>query len=213
MLSIGDVIAAFTEEQVSRLTGLSSRQLRYWDGTGFFSPDYRDDAPGHAHGRLYSFRNIVALRTIALLRVQHGVPLQHLRKVAETLSHLRDDLWTQTRLWVLNRKVIFENPETELPQEVVSGQYVIDIPLRRIVEDTDRDVRKLRTRSADQLGRISRARGIAGNARVAAGTRIRVDSIRRLEEDGYSPAQILAEYPDLTEADIRAALDHDKAAA
>ena len=35
-----NVIAAFSEEHVSRLTGLSKTQLRYWDQTGFFTPSY-----------------------------------------------------------------------------------------------------------------------------------------------------------------------------
>ncbi len=108
---------------------------------------------------------------------------------------------------------MFESPETRLPQEVVSGQYVIDIPLSRIVADTSRDVERLRERSPDQIGRVSRMKGIVSNARVVAGTRIRVDSIRRLHEDGYTIAQIIGEYPDLTESDVTAALEHGKAAA
>jgi uncharacterized protein (DUF433 family) len=213
MLNVSNVVAAFTEEQVERLTGLSKTQLRYWDRTGFFSPAYADDKPGLPYGRLYSFKNIVALRTLAMLRVQHNVPLQHLRRVAERLAHLRDDLWTQTKLWVLKREVVFENPETGLPEVVVSGQYVIDIPLSRIVADTDRDVAKLRERSPDQIGHISRIKGVASNARVVAGTRIHVDSIRRLHEDGYTVEQIIGEYPDLTEADITAVLEDGKAVA
>jgi len=47
---------------------------------------------------------------------------------------------------------------------------------------------------------------ISGNAPVMAGTRIRVVSIRRLHEDGYTVGEILAEYPHLTEADMSVAL-------
>jgi hypothetical protein len=36
----GQVVSIFSAEQVCRLTGLSARQLRYWDLTGFFSPTY-----------------------------------------------------------------------------------------------------------------------------------------------------------------------------
>lgn len=213
MLSVSNVVAAFTAEQVSRLTGLSKAQLRYWDRIGFFSPASARDAGLSAYGRLYSFKNIVALRTLALLRLQHNVPLQHLRRVAESLAGLRDELWMQTKLWVLNRRVVFENPETGRPQEVVSGQYIIDIPLRRIVSDTSRDAARLRERSADQIGHLTRARGVESNAQVVAGTRVRVASIRRLHEDGFTTAQIVAEYPDLTEADVAAALAHGTAAA
>lgn len=37
---------------------------------------------------------------------------------------------------------------------------------------------------------------------------MRVASIKRLTEDGYTPAQIIAEFPQLTVADIKAALDY-----
>lgn len=211
MLNATNVVAAFTEHQVERLTGLSKRQLRYWDSTGFFSPAHVEDARGFLYGRLYSFKNIVALRTLAVLRVQHNVPLQHLRKVAERLNHLRDDLWTQTKLWVLNRKVVFENPETGLPQEVVSGQYVIDIPLSRIVDDTRRDVERMRERAAEQIGRIVKERNVVGSAPVIAGTRIPVRAVQSLHEDGYSVQDIIREYPDLTEADVAAAVQHGRA--
>lgn len=36
---MGEMLA-FTADQVSRLTGLSERRLRYWDKTGFFNPEY-----------------------------------------------------------------------------------------------------------------------------------------------------------------------------
>jgi uncharacterized protein (DUF433 family) len=57
--------------------------------------------------------------------------------------------------------------------------------------------------------------GVSRNAWVISGTRIRVDSIKRLHEDDYTVAKIIAEYPDpdLTAKDVRAALEHDKAAA
>jgi hypothetical protein len=43
-MSIKDVITAFSEEQVDRLTGLSKAQLRYWDRTGFFAPKFAEEA-------------------------------------------------------------------------------------------------------------------------------------------------------------------------
>ena len=84
------IVAAFSEEQVERLTGLTKAQLRYWDKTGFFAPKFADENRRRAYSRLYSFKDVVALRTISILRNQHNVPLQHLRKVAEKLSHLKE---------------------------------------------------------------------------------------------------------------------------
>jgi uncharacterized protein (DUF433 family) len=213
MLGIGDVIAAFSEDHVYRLTGLAKGRLRYWDKTGFFAPSYTDENPRVPYSRIYSFKDIVALRVLELLRVQNGVPLQHLRKVAQSLSELGDDRWTSTTLWVLNKKVIIQPSGSERPREVVSGQYVLGIELKRIVTDTENDVRAIQTRSTDAIGHIVKIRGVSRNAWVISGTRIKVDSIRRLHEDGYTVERIIAEYPDLTEADVSAALAHDKEAA
>jgi len=100
-------IAAFSEDQVSRLTRLRKGRLRYWERTGFFVPSYLNWAGTRNGIRIYSFRDIVALRTLEMLRVQNNVPLQHLRKVAERLSELGMDAWAGTTLWVLNRHVHF----------------------------------------------------------------------------------------------------------
>src|SRR5712691_3179010 len=100
------ILRAFSEESVKHLTGLTTTQLRYWDRTGFFEPAYADPNRRVAYSRLYSFKDIVALRTLSVLRNQYSVPLQHLRKVADKLSHLGYDLWINTTLYVLNKKVI-----------------------------------------------------------------------------------------------------------
>ena len=87
------VVLAFGEEHVERLTKLTRNQLRYWDRTGFFSPTYAEEGEQHTpYSRVYSFRDVVGLRTLGILRKQHNVSLQHLRQVAELLSHLKDEL-------------------------------------------------------------------------------------------------------------------------
>lgn len=204
------ILRAFSEESVKRLTGLTASQLRYWDRTEFFAPEFADDNRRLAYSRLYSFRDIVALRTLSVLRNQYSVPLQHLRKVADKLSHLGYDLWTNTTLYVLNKKVIFHEPGTELPREVVSGQYVLGLALKTIISDTTSDVEKMHRRDPEKIGRIERSRFIARNAWVIGGTRIPTAAIRRFKEAGYTEEQIIAEYPDLTLKDIRAALRHEK---
>ena len=149
---------------------------------------------------------MVALRTLELLRVQNSVPLQHLRKVAERLSHLKSDLWTKTTLYVIHREVVFVNPESGRPEGAVSGQYVLGIPLAKVIQDTEQDVVDFTRRREDTLGKITRTPGVAHNRPVISGTRIPVATIVRLREDGFSDDAIIAEYPDLTVADIQAAL-------
>lgn len=207
-LEISSVMAAFSEEQVERITGLAKTRLRYWARTEFFKPSFVDEDVRLPFSRFYSFKDIVALRTLEMLRVQNSVPLQHLRRVAEKLSHLKDDLWTKTTLFVVDRKVVIVNPETGTPQEVVSGQYLLGIPLKKVMEDTSADIISLTKRQKNQIGRVARSRGISRNAWVVSGTRIPVDAIKRLHEDGFDIDAIIEEYPDLTKEDIEAALKH-----
>lgn len=208
-LDISNVVAAFSEAQVERFTKLSQRRLRYWAKTGFFGPSFVEERPRLPYSRFYSFHDVVALRTLEMLRVQNNVPLQHLRTVAKELTHLKDELWTSTKLYVAGRRVVLVSPESGGLQEVVSKQYVLAISLKEVIEHTERDVARLRERSPDIIGKIQRHRSIARNAWTIAGTRIAVGSIRRLSEDGYSTSQIIDEYPDLTERDVEAALAHD----
>jgi uncharacterized protein (DUF433 family) len=207
------VLAAFSEEHVWRVTGLSIGRLRYWARTGFFEPSFVEDDPRMAYSRFYSFKDVVALRTLEMLRVKNGVPLQHLRKVAEALSHLKGDLWTKTILYVANRKVVLNDPITNKPQEVASGQYVMEYPLIEIIAETSESIESIGRRSSDQLGKIVKIRGINRNAWTISGTRVPIASVQRLHEDGYSIEQIISEYPDLTTEDIMAALAHKGAAA
>ena len=208
-LDISNVIAAFSQDQVELITGLNKGRLRYWARTDFFRPNFVEDNLRLAYSRFYSFKDIVALRTLEVLRIQHSVPLQHLRKVAEKLAHLKDELWTKTSLFVVNRRVIFQNPETGKPQEIVSGQYLLGIKLKKIISDTRDDVTTLNQRSSNSIGKIRKHRSIARNAWSIEGTRITVGSIKRFHEDGYSVDQIIEEYPDLTAEDVQAALAHD----
>lgn len=210
-LDINNVVAAFSEEQIERMVGLTKSRLRYWAKTDFFRPSFVEEDGHLPYSRFYSFKNIIALRTLETLRVKNGVSLQHLRQVAEKLSHLKDELWTSTTLFVRDKKVIFVNPDFGRPQEIVSGQYVL--PLSKIIDETRNEIVAFRSRPADTVGRLSRRRGIVRNALVVSGTRIPVASIVRLREDGYSVDQIIDEYPDLTPEDVQAAIAHGKSVA
>jgi DNA-binding transcriptional MerR regulator len=206
-LDIKNVVAAFSEEQVEKITGLTKGRLRYWAKTDFFHPSFTDENQRLPYSRFYSFKDIVALRTLEMLRVQNGVPLQHLRKVAEKLSDLKDDLWTKTILYAVNRKVVFMKDDA--PVEVVSGQYLLGIPLKKVIEDTNADIVEITHRPKNTYGKVSRNRSIVRNAWVVSGTRIPIGAIKRLHEDGYSVAEIINEYPDLSRSDVEVALRHE----
>ena len=207
-----NIVAAFTEEQVERLTGVSVRQLRNWDRTGFFVPSLAYEDRSQPLSRLYSFRDLVSLKILNSLRNELNVSLQHLRQVKDKLAHLGDDMWSRTILFVLNKRVAFENPETRAKEEIVSGQGILQIPLEVVTGDMRRAVDAMRKRDEALVGKIERKKGIANSKPVIAGTRIPVSSIKAFADEGYTVEQIRAEYPTLTDADVIAAINHKNAA-
>lgn len=204
-----NVVRAFTEEHVERLTGLTKRQLRYWDNVGFFAPSYADGPDS----RVYSFHDVVGLRTLGILRRVHEVSLQNLRQVAEELSHLKRDLWTKKSLYVLRKRVQILDEETGRIVDPVTGQYVNGLALKSVMSDVDQKIAELQRRSPSEIGRITQHRFVVRNAPVIAGTRVPTAAIKRFHDAGYTLDEIMREYPDLTEQDIKAALAHEGLAA
>jgi|HubBroStandDraft_4_1064222.scaffolds.fasta_scaffold04049_6 uncharacterized protein (DUF433 family) len=203
------VIAAFSEEQTEKLTGITKSQLRYWDNTGFYSPSYTEENRRITFSRVYSFKDIVALRVLNVLRNQFGCSLQHLRDVSARLRALDNntDRWIDTRLYPLNKRVIWYEPGSELPQEVASGQYVSAVVLNDVVQTTKQAVDNLQGKRT-RFGSVEKSRYVMRNAAVISGTRIPVNTIKRFAEAGYTVQQIITEYPDLTEQDVQAAIQY-----
>lgn len=209
-------IAAFSEEQTQRLTGISKFQLGYWHRTNFYRPTYTEDNKRLAFSRIYSFKDIVALRVLNALRNQYKIPLQHLREVSERLEQLNPDpsRWSETKLYPLKNRVVWYEEGSELPQEIVSGQYVSPVVLHEVAANTEQTVQRLfPLRERSKVGSVEKSRYVVHNAAVIGGTRIPVNAVKRFAEAGYSVEQILREYPDLTEQDISAALEFKNSSA
>lgn len=205
-----NVIRAFSADHVVRLTGLTKRQLNEWDNTGFFKPQYAHENRRSPYSRLYSFRDVVGLRVVSVLRNKYKISLQHLKKVAKELSEKDYAFWGQETLYVVNREVSFHEPGTERVRSVVKGQYVVPIPLEPIIGEVREAAAKLRERTTDKIGKVERHRLIMHNTTVIAGTRIPTGAIKRFKDAGYSTDAILREYPSLTKADIEAALAYEE---
>ena len=204
------IIAAFTRDQAARLTGVSQRQLRLWDARGFFAPSLKLE--GGALASLYSFRDLLCLKVIHAIRNVAKIPFAELLKTKQRLAHLGDDLWARTTLYILGKRVVFDDPETGGRQEASSGQGVLQIPLRVVTGTMEDAVRAMRERKSALIGTIDRKRSVAQNQPVIAGTRIPVRSLQAFAKAGYSVAQINAQYPGITERDIEAALTYEDVA-
>jgi uncharacterized protein (DUF433 family) len=207
-------VLAFTSQQVERLTGLSRRMLRYWEETGVYTASYVDDRPRVPYRRIYSFRDVVSLRTLALLRKCYQVRLDDLRRAGMFLRETYPDHpepWSELRFGVLNRHVVFRDPETgEWLTATSPGQAILPINVEEIARATQREAASFTKRRPEDAGMIVRHRYVLGNEWRLAGTRIPTAAVWRFHEDGADTAVIQQAYPDLTATDIVAAIEHER---
>ncbi|MDP9365835.1 MAG: DUF433 domain-containing protein [Chloroflexota bacterium] len=204
-------ILAFTGPQVQRLTGLSPRTLRYWEETRVFRPSYVDPVPHRPYRRIYSFGDVVALRTLAILRRRYGVQLDELRQVGALLSRYHEAPWSSMRFGVLNKHVIFADPETG---ELVAGrplrQPILPFDIEAVAGAAAAEAASLTERREEDIGTITRHRHVLRNAWHVAGTRIPTAAIWRFHAAGHGTDRILMAYPRLTEEDVEAAIAHEQ---
>jgi uncharacterized protein (DUF433 family) len=201
-------LLAFTVEHAARVTKVSERRIRYWDKTGVLSPSLaRDTKRRLPYSRIYSFRDLVGLRTLGELRDQHHFSLQELRSVGEWLNDHYEQPWSTLRFYVLGHQIIFRDPDSE--QFVASdprGQAAIPFYLERIAVQTEAEARKLLDRGPEQIGEVVRNRYVLSNTPVLAGTRIPTSAVWDFYQAGYEPEAIIREYPRLTPLDIDRAI-------
>lgn len=206
------VLMAFTAQQAARLSNISDRMLRYWEQTGAFNPEYVSKRETGPFRRIYSFRDLVTLRTLAMLRTHHKVSLQELRSVGTYLTRYSNSPWSDLAIRVYGRHLAFRDPGTgSWTTTDGTGQLLMTIRLDDVQRDSERTARVAMQRSFESYGRITRNRYVMGNSWVFAGTRIPIEAVTELAQAGYSAAAILEQYPTLVAKDIRAALAFDPA--
>jgi uncharacterized protein (DUF433 family) len=207
------ILGAFSEEQVSRLTGLSRAQLRAWNRKGFIRPEFKvGDNARRPYTYIYSFKDLLKLRVLNQLRNVYQVPMKELERVERALEHMGDEKWTSQRLWVANRKVVFEEPESLKKREVASKQFVAEIALEVVTSDARADIARLNKRSSDQRGRVVKKRYLHSSDHVFDGTRIPVSAVLGYLDAGIGAREIVRRLPDLTLEDVRVARECREAA-
>lgn len=134
----------FTAQQASRLTRCTHHQLRYWDRVGLVSPSIQGTGGRPGVRRLYSFRDLVALRVVRGL-LDNGMSLQrvrrawdYLRRNAEMDTHL-----AEVKL-VTDGATIFSvaHDEGELLDALRQGQLAFFIAIDEIARSVKDDVSK-----------------------------------------------------------------------
>lgn len=220
-------ILAFTAEQVTQLTGLTDRQLRAWDQTDFFHPEFASENRRTPYSRVYSFRDLVGLKTIAILKSEHGISTRELKNFGAWLSRHFDTPWSSLTFYVVGpeddhqkndtlalrkhrykgNRLYFSDPETGIPiSNRPTGHYAFPFKMEKIAKETQDAARRLRERNADEIGKITQHRYIVHNAPVLAGTRVPTKAVWNFHKAGYDTEGIIREYPRLTPEDVQAAI-------
>ena len=103
----------FTAQQTSRFTGCTAHQLRYWDRIGLVKPSVQATGGRPGVRRLYSFRDLVALKVVKSL-LEHGMSLQRVRRAYDYLRKKAglDEHLSEVKL-VTDGKSIFKICRTE----------------------------------------------------------------------------------------------------
>ncbi len=128
------------------------------------------------------------------------------------MDHLRGLDYTEPlselRFWTHGGKLYFFEAGTvrgarDPAQTVVEGT----VPLPEIVRDLEARIVELDER---RHGIVEVRRGALGSKPLIAGTRIPVESVQRLSDDGADESEILRLYPDLSAIDVRVALAQER---
>ena len=229
-------IEAFSQDFVRRITGLSRRQLEYWDALGLIRPSVaRHDLPGLP--RLYAFRDLLELKAAAEMRQHNVLPSEMKARIEELRTRgLTDPLLTlrivaepeeDEGVDLLGKPLPVARPTCRRsPRRRRGRAYWIDPASQaamswrqadqqaEVFEATLKDLRSglmttIRELTAREEGSVEKVRGVQGSRWVIAGTRVPTRKVAELLEGGWSPDDVVAALPHLTPRDVEAAAEFE----
>lgn len=135
-------LEAFTAEQACRLTGCTPHQLRYWDKVDLVRPTVQATGGRPGRRRLYSFRDLVALRVVRSL-LDNGMSVQRVRRAWDYLRRTADmDAHLSEISLVTDGQSIFRvaSDENELVDALREGQLAFFVAIDEIAREVEEDV-------------------------------------------------------------------------
>jgi DNA-binding transcriptional MerR regulator len=137
---------------VTKIVGISYRQLDYWARTGLVRPSVKD-ARGSGSQRLYSFQDLALLKLIKRM-LDSGMNLRQIRTAMRTLRDLKKPALGTTLVSDGNRIYSVESPE-EVVDLLARGQGVFAIAVDKVWTDLEGTLAK----ASRKKGRGARAAG------------------------------------------------------
>ncbi len=149
----------FTAQQASRLTDCTAHQLRYWDKVNLVAPSIQSTGGRPGRRRLYSFRDLVALRVVKSL-LDNGMSVQRVRRAWDYLRRTADmDTHLSEVRLVTDGQSIFRiaSDDDELIDALRQGQLSFFVAIDEIARNVEEDVTRFeldRDRFLDLLRRV-----------------------------------------------------------
>lgn len=178
------------------LSGASLRQLQYWRQTSILAPEY-----GKINGRmLYSFRDVVALRTFVKIREEH--PLRFIRRAVAELDDLGnvDHIASLTLGMAPDGTIVWKHEDGSYLSLHKSGQLGIVAVMREVF-------RPFTTAAGARVVDLERPREnlsvdpeVLSGYPVIAGTRVEFDAVASLVDDGIAPENVRKFYRSVSAA-------------
>jgi DNA-binding transcriptional MerR regulator len=136
-LEVIPLINSFNSKAVSRVIGIPTRVIDYWDRTAFIKPSV-SEASGYGSVRLYSFADLIQFKVAKFFRDQ-GLSLQKIRK---SLNFLRKHLpevekpLAQLRFLTDGETIfVLTNRDKVIIDTLKRGQYVLAIAIEELIND------------------------------------------------------------------------------
>ncbi|OGW34671.1 MAG: hypothetical protein A2010_14575, partial [Nitrospirae bacterium GWD2_57_9] len=136
---------SFNTKTSVRLTGLTPRQIDYWDRTHFIKPSVKE-ASGYGTGRLYSFEDIVQLK-VAKTLIDKGVSLQKIRKAITYLKKNFPDIkkpLAEMRFLTDGETIfVLADKKEKILDALAKGQMVFALAIGELIEELKGEVTKI----------------------------------------------------------------------
>lgn len=200
---MSNVVRGFGIETAARLAGLSRYQLVQWDNSGFFAPSLGLEDRKVRHSRIYNFKDVLALKVLAILKVKYGVSTQNLKKAKDWIGLQEDAEWADRAISVdlVRRKVLIPGDDG-MPVDPEDDQSIFHFAIGPVRDQLIREIEQHSQRPESAIGQVSQARGFVNNKETYAGTRIPISAVQSFIDEGFTDSEILEQYPSLDVRDI-----------
>lgn len=137
-------------------SGISYRQLDYWDRTGLLQPSVRS-ATGSGSQRLYAFRDILVLKLVKRL-LDTGVSLQQIRIAVDQLRQAGLSDLARITLMSDGARVYLCTSEDEVIDLLGRGQGVFGIAVGRVLREVEASLVNIQSLNLDEMDELAARR-------------------------------------------------------